>query len=86
MVTVVLPRSLAVLFPGIPHRAQAPAGTVREVIAALDIQIPGLRDRVCAGGELRPHIKVFVGGEPAGLATTAADGETVHIIPAISGG
>ncbi len=86
MVTVVLPRSLAILFPGAPHRAQAPAGTVREVIAALDAEIPGLRDRVCDGGSLRPHIKVFVAGEPATLETTTRDGETVHIIPAISGG
>jgi molybdopterin converting factor small subunit len=35
---------------------------------------------------LRPHINVFVAGQPAELSTPVADDDTVHVIPAVSGG
>jgi len=35
---------------------------------------------------LRPHINVFVDGEPADLATQCAEASVVHVIPAVSGG
>ena len=37
------------------------------------------------GPRLRPHINVFVDGDPADLATSV-DAPTVHVIPAVSGG
>lgn len=82
-----LPRSLAALFPGAPRRLLATGSTVAELIADLDAQVPGIRNRIVdAGPEIRTHINIFVAGERATLATPVPDGATVHVIPAVSGG
>jgi len=82
-----LPRSLVALFPGTPRRLQARGGTVAEVIADLDAQVPGMRNRLLdAGPAIRTHINVFVAGERATLATPVAPDGVVHVIPAVSGG
>ena len=87
MAEVVLPRSLVALFPGTPRRLQARGATVAELIADLDAQVPGMRNRlVDAGPTIRTHINVFVGGERATLATPVAADSVVHVIPAVSGG
>jgi molybdopterin converting factor small subunit len=87
MATVLLPRSLLALFPGVERRHDLAGETVDAVIIALDAQAPGMRDRLVeAGPRLRPHINVFVDGQPADLATPVADDATVHVIPAVSGG
>jgi sulfur-carrier protein len=87
MALVILPRSLAPLVPGLPHRASVDGGTVGEVISALDASWPGVADRLCeAGPALRQHINVWVDGEPATLSTPVGPGATVHVIPAIAGG
>jgi len=39
-----------------------------------------------AGPRLRAHINVFVAGEPADLDTAVGPNDTVHVIPAVSGG
>jgi sulfur-carrier protein len=82
-----LPRSLVALFPGTERRVEAAGATVAEVIAALDVAVPGMRNRlVDAGPTLRAHINVYVDGEPADLVTPVPPYATVHIIPAVSGG
>jgi molybdopterin synthase sulfur carrier subunit len=82
-----LPRSLVALFPGTPRRLAARGATVAEVIADLDAQVPGLRNRlVDAGPSIRTHINVFVSGDRATLATPVAADAVVHVIPAVSGG
>lgn len=87
MATVLLPRSLLALFPGVERRHELAGDTVDAVILALDAHAPGMRERLVEEGpRLRPHIKVFVDGLPADLATVVADGATVHVIPAVSGG
>jgi molybdopterin converting factor small subunit len=87
MSEVRIPRSLAALFPGTPTRLSAAGATVEELIADLDAQVPGLRNRVLdAGPSIRTHINVFVAGERATLATPVPPNATVHIIPAVSGG
>ncbi len=87
MATVLLPRSLLALFPGVERRHEVTGTTVGEVLSALDDGVPGLRDRLVESGpRLRPHINVFVDGEPADLTTTVAATATVHVIPAVSGG
>lgn len=87
MATVLLPRSLLALFPGVERRHDVPGATVDAVLTALDRRVPGLRDRLVeAGPRLRPHINVFVAGQPATLGTSVAEGDTVHVIPAVSGG
>ena len=35
---------------------------------------------------MRPHVKIFVNGEAAGLAEPVAEADEVRILPAISGG
>lgn len=87
MATVLLPGSLLALFPGVGRRQEVAAGTVGSAIDELDRTVPGLRDRlVQPGPRLRPHINVFVDGEPGDLATLVPAGSTVHVIPAVSGG
>jgi molybdopterin converting factor small subunit len=87
MATVLLPRSLLALFPGVERRQEVAGTTVGEILDALDAGVPGMRDRlVDAGPRLRPHINVFVDGQPADLTTSVAATATVHVIPAVSGG
>jgi sulfur-carrier protein len=82
-----LPRSLVGLFPGTPRRLEASGGTVAEVIADLDSQVPGIRNRlVDAGPSLRTHLNIFVAGERATLTTPVPPDAVVHVIPAVSGG
>jgi molybdopterin synthase sulfur carrier subunit len=85
--TVHLPRSLVALFPDAPRLVEVDGATVAEVIDALDVRIPGLRNRlVDAGPVLRTHINVFVSGRRARLETIVPSGSEVHVIPAVSGG
>ena len=87
MAEVVLPRSLVALFPGAPRRISASGATVADVIADLDAQVPGIRNRIVdAGPMIRTHLNVFVGGDRATLVTAVPEGATVHVIPAVSGG
>ena len=87
MATVLLPRSLLELFPGADRRQTVDGETVDAIVHELDIRVPGMRDRlVDAGPRLRPHINVFVAGEPADLDTPVGPDDTVHVIPAVSGG
>lgn len=84
---MLLPRSLLALFPGAERRHEVDGQDVAAIIASLDSRIPGLRDRLVEGGpQLRPHINVFVAGMPADLGTPVRPGDTVHVIPAVSGG
>ena len=54
---------------------------------ALDGTVPGLRDRLVESGpRLRPHINVFVDGEPGDLASPVQAASVVHVLPAMSGG
>ena len=87
MALVHLPRSLVALFPGTPRRLEASGSTVADVIADLDAQVPGIRNRIVdAGPMIRTHINVFVAGQRATLATPVPSGADVHVIPAVSGG
>ena len=87
MATVLLPRSLLALFPGVERRHELVGATVDEILTALDGNAPGMRDRLIEEGpRLRPHINVFVDGQPADLTTLLGPTSTVHVIPAVSGG
>lgn len=87
MATVLLPRSLLALFPGAERRHQVDGDDVDAIISALEARIPGLRDRLVESGpRLRPHINVFVAGVPGDLTTPVGASDTVHVIPAVSGG
>ncbi len=87
MAEVQLPRSLVALFPGTPRRLRASGTTVAEVIADLDAQVPGIRNRLLdAGPSLRTHLNVFVAGQRATLGTPVPGDAVIHVIPAVSGG
>jgi sulfur-carrier protein len=65
--------------------------TVADALAAVAAKWPAVTDRVLTEqGELRRHVNVFVGDESIrfldGLATVVEDGDTIMIVPAVSGG
>ncbi len=67
------------------------AATVREMVADLERQHPGIRDRICEDSEeFRTFVNVFVGDEDIrflqGLDTQIPPGTQVSIIPAVAGG
>jgi molybdopterin converting factor small subunit len=87
MATVLLPGSLIALFPGTARKHEVDGATVGAMIESLDRSVPGLRDRLVeAGPRLRPHINVFVDGEPGDLGTALGPSAVVHVLPAVSGG
>ena len=64
---------------------------VREMIADLERQFPGMRERLCDDdGSLRRFVNVFVGDEDIrfmeGLDTALEEGAKVSIVPAVAGG
>ena len=70
---------------------EVPAGSLSEVIAALDSAHPGFAGRLLDDeGELHKFVNVFVDDDDVryleGLNTVVADGITVSIIPAVAGG
>jgi sulfur-carrier protein len=87
MARVVLPDSLARLFPGAPRRVQIAAESVDEALRELDRQWPGMRDRLVDGRPaIRQHIVLFVNGERATLDTSLAPNDELYVMPALSGG
>jgi molybdopterin converting factor small subunit len=69
----------------------ASAGTLREVIAGLDADYPGIGGRLLDdAGKLRRFVNVYVGDEDVrlaqGLDTPVPAGGQVSVIPAVAGG
>lgn len=86
-VVVVLPTALMRLFPGCEREIAVSAGTVREMVEALEARWPGMRDRICdSTPRVRRHINIFVEGERATLDAPLSPGAEVFIMTAISGG
>jgi sulfur-carrier protein len=82
-----LPPTLPPLFPGLPRRLELEAATVAELLDELEVQWPGIRDRLCEPGpKLRTHIHVYVDGERGDLGTAIPARSRVDVITAISGG
>lgn len=86
-VTVTLPGALTRLFPGAHAQVEVAAGTVEEMLDALDTRWPGMADRLRdSRPAVRQHISVFVDGERASLDTPLRQGATIHVLTAMSGG
>jgi molybdopterin synthase sulfur carrier subunit len=78
-------------YTGGAAEVRAEAGTLREVLVALDAAYPGIAGRILDdGGRIRRFVNVYVGGEDvrfaAGLDTPVPAGTEVSVIPAVAGG
>jgi molybdopterin synthase sulfur carrier subunit len=68
------------------------AGSLKECLAQLDGQFPGLKERIVdnSSGELHRFVNIYVNGEDVrflqGLQTALKDGDEVSIVPAVAGG
>lgn len=62
--------------------------TVGGVLAALDLNYPGIRFRIVdEQGKVRPHVRLFVGVDATrDLASPIPSGATLMIVAALSGG
>jgi len=62
--------------------------TLAEVLAHLEQRCPGLRFRMIdEQNRIRPHMRLFVNADQAlELSAPVRDGDTVHIVCALSGG
>lgn len=86
-VSVVLPSGLTRLFPGAETEVEVEAGTVGEMLDALEARWPGMRHRLAdERPAIRRHINVLVGGHRATLDTPLAPGTQVCVFTAMSGG
>jgi molybdopterin synthase sulfur carrier subunit len=62
--------------------------TVRELVEALDKRFPGLRERLCIGGELSAALQVSIDGtfRRRGLDAHVQPTSEVHFLPVFGGG
>lgn len=89
-VTVKVPAQLRTLTDGAAE-VSIEASTVREVVAHLESQHPGMGDRLLDDtGALRRFLNVYVDDEDVrfldGIETPVPEGSKVSIIPAVAGG
>lgn len=89
MITVKIPTQLR---PSTGGRAEIElaGSTVGEVLEALFVESPDLRERITDDGQLRRFVNVYLGGEDIrfgdGLETAVDDGSELTILPAVAGG
>ncbi|MEI6649697.1 MAG: MoaD/ThiS family protein [Actinomycetes bacterium] len=67
------------------------AGTdLQSVISSLDLNYPGLAERLLENGQLRRFINVYINDEDVrfmgALTAPIKDGDSVTILPAVAGG
>ena len=87
MPTLFIPAPLRGLTQG-KSSVKVTGSTVREAIENLEVQFPGVKERLCEGEKIRPNISVMVDGQVSHLKMRERlreDGE-VHFVIAISGG
>ena len=90
MIKVRIPTPLRPLTKG-QGEVETKAGSVVEMIEALNSTHPGIKDRLCdETGELRRFVNIYVNEEDIrfleGKDTFLKDGDEVSIVPAIAGG
>ena len=89
-VTIRIPTQLRELSGG-ASEVSIEGGTVKELLAGLDVAHPGFNERLHDdSGGLRRFVNIFVADEDIrfldGIDTPVAAGQTVSIIPAVAGG
>jgi len=70
---------------------EAGSNSIRDLIEDLDLNFPGIKDRICdENGKVRRFINIYVNEEDIRFLTREdtplKDGDEVSIIPAIAGG
>ena len=77
-------------YTGGEKAVDAAGGTLSAVIDDLEVNHPGIRDRLIENGDLRRFINVYVNDEDVrftgGLGTALSDGDQVVVLPAVAGG
>ena len=75
-------------YTGDAAEVRGSGSSLREVLAQLDRDHPGMRFRMIDEQDaIRPHIRLFVNTDEAlNIDTAVRDGDTVHLICALSGG
>jgi sulfur-carrier protein len=87
MPTVFIPSQLRDVTGG-RGQLEVAAETVREAIAALEQEFPGIAGRLCRDGELAPALQVTVDGvlSHRGIRARLKPNSELHFLPAIGGG
>lgn len=87
MTIVFIPTALRAMTNGC-ESAEAEGATLGEVLAALDMRFPGIKERLTVGERVAPWLSVVIDGSlaPKSLFTPIGPGSEVHFLPAISGG
>ena len=70
---------------------QAAGSNIGEIIADLDQNFPGLKERICdEAGNVRRFVNIFINDEDIRFleekATRVNEGDEISIVPAIAGG
>ena len=92
MPTVEITRHLYRFFPALENRTiRVPAGSVADVLRAVDALAPGFSDYVLdERGVLRPHVVISVNDtimiDRKNLSDRVPEGATLYIFQALSGG
>jgi sulfur-carrier protein len=86
MPTVCIPPLMQDLTRG-QARLTVPGNTVKEVIVGLEQDYPGIMERLCEDGRIRPGIAVVVDSvvSRGGLRQRLDETSEVHFLPALSG-
>ena len=87
MPLVFIPAQLRGLTGG-ESRVELPAGSVREVVDALEVRFPGMKERLCQGDELAPGLQLSIDHvmSSRGLRAKVGPKSEVHFLPAFGGG
>ena len=87
MATVWIPSLMRDLTGG-QETLHVPGETVGQVVDALDSIYPGIKERLCEGGQIRPALAAHVDGRVAqlGLREPVSEGSEVQFLPAVAGG
>jgi len=87
MPTIFIPTPLRDLTQG-KASVHVAASSVREAIESLEAEYPGVKDRLCEEGKVRPNISVLVDGQvtPLKMREKLEEDSEVHFVIAISGG
>ena len=90
MATIRIPTPLRKLTQG-KEEVTASGGTIGALIASLETQYPGIKERICdESGAVRRFVNIFVKDEDIrflqNLDTPLGERDEVSIVPAIAGG